>query len=276
MKKTFYRISAALTLAALACTLTACGSADVQSSDEPDVNLDQSEATETTVAVQESENDDSSQIDVPEISIPDGKIPDVTISDIHIDLPDTSVPDINAYMSESGDQESSNQETGANAARSSDEQTITDASGDFTYTGALFQGGDDENGYIKVPDGFVNFVDVDHSGLTQYSDATRNNIFTLNHYDGIDYRTAANNIRAHKESETDLDSLEGATVSIADYHALQLYGRYNDGTYIVTWLIEDPDDPDNSTYYLAMEFDSDHQYMVACSSTFETVADHNK
>lgn len=268
MKKTINRITAALALAALAGMLTACGSTGVPSSDEPDVKSDLSEASEITAADEEIKSDDFSESSIPDISIPDGNIPDVTVPDIHIDFPDDSIPDINEYMSGSG--------SDADTAPSDDEQTITDVSGDFTYTGTLSQGGDDENGYIKIPEGFYNFVDVDHNGLTQYSDATRKNIFTLDNYEGIDYKTAANNIRSHMETETDLNDLEGATVTISDYQALQLYGRYDDGIYIVIWLIEDPEDPENSAYYLAMEFDSDHRYMVACSSTFETVADHNK
>ena len=261
---------------ALAGMLTACGSTGVTSTDTPDVHPELTGTPETTAEAQSTQNEDGSGISVPEINIPDGNLPDVTVPDIHIDIPDTSVPDIYEYMY--GTQDAATKETAAQstAAVSDEVQTITDVSGDFSYTGTLFQGGDDKNGYIKVPTDFVNFVDLDRNGLTQYSDATRKNIITLAHHEGIDYKTAADNLRAKKEKETDLKNVKGATVTIADYRALQIYGRYDDGIYVVDWFIEDPADPDNSTYFLAMEFDAEHDYILACSSTFQTIADHNK
>ncbi len=154
------------------------------------------------------------------------------------------------------------------------EGAITDESGDFVYDGKLQQIGDDDHGYIQVPLGYVRFQDVDVEGLVQYSDVSGRNIFTLTHYEGTDYQTAANNLYSYMSTEESIEGLSGAQVSPNGYNALQLYGHYTDGYFIVTWLIEDPADP-ASSYYLCLEFDSDHQYMMACSSTFQTVEDYH-
>ena len=283
MKNTFYRITAALTLAALAGMITACGSAGVPSPEVPDTHTDPdntlettsavetSAETETTGAVESTQNGGHSSLDL-DIIIPDETIPDVTIPDIHIDIPDLSVPDINEYMN--GTEAAATQ---SSAAQSDEEQTITDASGKYSYTGTLIQGGDDKNGYLMIPTGFHNFIDFDSSGrATQYSDATRNNIFTLSHHEGADYKELAENLKANKEGKPGVKDIKSSAVTIAGYHAVQLYQYYDDGIDVATWFIEDPADPDNSTYYLAIEFDSDHDYLLACSSTFQTIEDHNK
>lgn len=154
------------------------------------------------------------------------------------------------------------------------EGAITDESGDFVYTGKLQQIGDDEHGYIQVPLGYVPFQDEDVEGLVQYSDVTGKNIFTLTHYEGTDYQTAANNLYSYMASQEDIEGLSGAQVSPNGYTSLQLYGHYTDGYFVVTWLIEDPADT-SSSYYLCLEFDSEHQYMMACSSTFQTAEDYH-
>lgn len=189
------------------------------------------------------QDDSGSMLDsMPEVTVPDIEIPEVGTS-------------------------------GSDNAQNTDDNVITDQSGDFVYEGKLQQIGDDTNGYIQVPLGYLPFQDEDVQGLTQYSDVTGKNIVTLQSFKGTDYKTAAENLRNYLSSEEDLDGLTGATVQIADYNALQLYGHYADGFFIVIWLIEDPANPAD-TYYLALEFDSEHQYLMACSSTFQTPEDH--
>lgn len=166
------------------------------------------------------------------------------------------------------------EEEEAETASALPEGAIVDYSGDFVYDGALIQVGDDENGYIQVPMGFIRFQDEDVEGLTQYSDPTGKNIVTLEQYDGISYTTAAESLRSYLASDENIEDMQGATVEVAGYNALQLYGHYTDGYFIVTWFIENPADS-GSSYYLAMEFDSDHSYIMACSSTFQTVEDYN-
>lgn len=156
------------------------------------------------------------------------------------------------------------------------EGAITDQSGEFVYTGKLQQIGDDENGYMKVPLGYLPFQDEDVEGLTQYCDVTGKNILTLEHYEGLSYQMAAENMRAYLTQQETLQDVQGASVKVSGYNALQLYGHYSDGYYIVTWFIEDPAAPDTSSYYMAIEFDTDHKDIVACSSTFLTTEDYHK
>ncbi len=288
MNKTFYRITAALTSAALAGMITACGSAGAPSPEVPDIPTESDKVpettapaettgeAETTAAASGTQNGGHSRSDY-DIIIPDGIIPEVTVSDIHIDMPDLSVPDINEYFSDTTEAASQPSASTSAADSSAEEQTITDASGKYSYTGTLIQGGDDKNGYLMIPTGFVNFIDVNSSGrLTQYSDATQKNIFTLAHHNGADYKALADNLKAHKEGQQGVKDIKSSAVTIAGYRAVQLYQYYDDGIDVVNWFIEDPANPSQSTYYLAVEFDSEHDYLLACSSTFQTVEDHNK
>ncbi len=155
------------------------------------------------------------------------------------------------------------------------EGAIADASGSFVYTGPLRQGGDDENGYIQVPLGYVSFQEEGVSGLTQYSDVSGTNIITLDHYADIDYQTAANNLRYYMQEDATIEGLTGATVQINGYNSLQLCCHFTDvDKFLVTWLIEDPADPADC-YYLAIEFTSEDANVMACSSTFQTKEDYH-
>jgi len=156
------------------------------------------------------------------------------------------------------------------------EGAIVDESGDFVYTGLLQPIGDDENGYIQVPLGYVPFQDEDVEGLTQYSDVSGTNIFTLDYYEGIPYESAAENMRYYLSQQENIEGLSGAIVPVAGYNSRQLYCHFkDDNMFMVVWLIEDPDNTENC-YYLAIEFDSAHQEIMACSSTFQTVNDYHK
>ncbi len=155
------------------------------------------------------------------------------------------------------------------------EGAITDASGSFVYDGPLRQGGDDENGYIQVPLGYVNFQEEGVEGLTQYSDPTGVNVVTLDCYKDINYQDAANNLRAYMETQTNIEGLTGAVVPINGYNALQIYCHFTDADkFLVTWLIEDPANTMN-TYYLAIEFVTEKSEIMACSSTFQTKEDYH-
>lgn len=218
---------------------------------------------------------ESSGWDLGEMPAVDVSVPDVNVSvpDVQVQVekpdisfPDMSVPDINDAGIDV--------KTGKVSTGNADAQ-ITDESGDFVYEGKLQQVGDDENGYIQVPLGYLPFQDEDVEGLLQYSDATGSNIVTLDYYKGTDYQTGANNLHAYLESQENVEGLTGAQVSPAGYKALQVYGHYTDGYFLVAWMIEDPADP-TSSYYMAMEFDNAHSYLMACSSTFRTVEDYHK
>ena len=155
------------------------------------------------------------------------------------------------------------------------EGAIVDESGTFIYTGLLAQGGDDENGYIQIPLGYVKFQEEGVDGLTQYSDVTGTNVITLDYYEGIDYETAANSLYYYMSEEESAEGLTGATVPINGYNSLQLYCHYSDDNkFLVTWLIQDPADT-ASCYYLAIEFINEDSDIMACSSTFQTVEDYH-
>ncbi len=156
------------------------------------------------------------------------------------------------------------------------EGAIVDASGTFVYTGPLRQGGDDENGYIKIPLGFVNFQEEGVEGLTQYSDMTGDTVITLDRYEGHNYEAIANNMHYYLSQDENVEGLTGAKVTINGYQSLQIYCHYkNDGKYLVAWAIEDPANTADC-YYLAIEFIGEDKNVVACSSTFQTVADYAK
>lgn len=156
------------------------------------------------------------------------------------------------------------------------EGAIVDESGTFVYTGPLRQGGDDENGYIKVPLSYVSFREEGVEGLTQFSNMAGTTVITLDRYEGYHYELIANNMRYYLSEDENVEGLTGAKVKINGYNSLQLYCHYkNDGKYLVAWAIEDPANTEDC-YYLAIEFPEDDKSVVACSSTFQTIADYAK
>ena len=151
--------------------------------------------------------------------------------------------------------------------------TITDDSGEFAYSGELMEIGSDDCGYMQIPADFVRYVETGSESVLQYSDPGGNSIFSLDRYEDIDYETAAQNLGAYL-GRNGLHDVSAAAVTIAGMDAIQLHGSYDEDCYAVIWLIADPADPTGS-YYLSLEFDPDHRYMMACTSTFMTAASHN-
>lgn len=177
--------------------------------------------------------------------------------------------------------DSSSAESSADSAAATEtlpevpEGAIADESGSFVYTGPLQQGGDDENGYIQVPLGYVTFKEEGVEGLTQYSDVTGTNVITLDYYEGVNYQDGANSLYYYMSQEEYVEGLTGATVQVNGYNSLQLYAHYtDDDKFLVTWMIEDPANTANS-YYLAIEFMNEDSDIMACSSTFQTVEDYH-
>ena len=152
------------------------------------------------------------------------------------------------------------------------EGAITDDEGKFAFTGKTQQVGDDDHGYLQVPLGYLPFQEEGVDGLVQYSDSTGTNILTLQHYADMDYSTAAQSMFAYMQSNEDVEGLTGATVTAGGYDALQIYGHYKDGYFLVIWFIDDPSS-ESGCYYLAIEFDGEHQDLIALSSTFQNPAD---
>ena len=72
-------------------------------------------------------------------------------------------------------------------------KTVTDATGDFSYTGELMWIGDEAHGFLQIPASFHKFQDTDVSGLVQYCQDPYN-VVTLQKYTDVDRDTAANAI----------------------------------------------------------------------------------
>ena len=153
-------------------------------------------------------------------------------------------------------------------------ETIYDDSGAFSYAGELTEKGSDEYGYIQVPADFLRFKDDTAEDVLQYCDATGKNIITLRRNIGTDYQSAAQNLLSYMDKAHEIEDLTAATLKVGGYESIQIHGHYPDGYFLVIWLIEDPDN-DADSYYLSMEFDAEHQYIMACSSTFLTTDAHN-
>lgn len=154
------------------------------------------------------------------------------------------------------------------------EGAIVDASGDFVYTGKLQTIGDITIGFMQVPLGYL-VVEQEEEipGILQYCDATGSNLITFGYYQGITYDNLAESRRSALAETEGVEGLTGATTTIADYPALQLYCHHTDGLFIIAWFIPDLENPENC-YFMEFELDSDHQNLIACSSTFQTVTDY--
>ena len=238
------RILSALTALCMAGALCACDQAKKETDSEWDLN-------------------GMPQFTTQDIEIPSMTIPEISVTSPDVDLPDTSVPKL----------ETADPSVATAAAPNG---TIKDETGEFTYSGELRQIGDDEHGYIQIPADFVNYQDVDVSGLVQASDRSGTNIVTLTHYSSVDYQTLANSMRAQMESNENATGITGAKAAPNGYEALQVYCYYQkDQIFLVAWSIKDPAD-DKSSYFLTIEFDHDHQYLLACSSTLRSVEDYHK
>ncbi len=156
------------------------------------------------------------------------------------------------------------------------EGALVDESGEFYYTGNVKQIGDDNHGYLQIPSTYVAVSGSSSasSDVLQYCDTTGTNIITLTHYESVDYETAAFSMYytlMEEEDDGTLEGLSGAEVTINGCNAKQVYCHYlSDNMFLVAWMIEDPENSDNS-YYLSFEFEGTESGIVACSSTFMTV-----
>jgi hypothetical protein len=104
--------------------------------------------------------------------------------------------------------------------------------------------GEDGVGYVTVPSSWTEFNDVDNPEATQYC-ADDKTIVTMQSYADqkgeLTPKQAATNIYANMEDE-DVEGLTGATVTLADQEAYQVYGYYaDDDIFLVAWLLEDSD-----------------------------------
>ncbi len=154
------------------------------------------------------------------------------------------------------------------------EGAITDDLGEYVYTGKTQQIGCPEDGFLLVPLGYVPYESEENAGMTQYIAPGGSNMFTLDRYADMDYRTAAESIRYSLELSGEVEGLAGSTVTVNGLPALRLYCVYPEySIHQVIWLIQDPASPDTSCYYLGLEFVSSDINLIALSSTFRTTAE---
>ena len=154
-------------------------------------------------------------------------------------------------------------------------ERITDETGKFIYEGKLQQIGDNDHGYMKVPPHYQFSKEDAARGILRYSDTSGKGVITLNLFKGMDYHSAAQKLYLGIDAQSGIEGLTGATVHPSGYNAKQIYGvNTEDGYFFVIWLIEDPDNSSNC-YYLSLEFDEEHNNIMALSSTFRSVKDYN-
>ena len=110
--------------------------------------------------------------------------------------------------------------------------------------------GADGIGYVSVPNNWVEFKDVDGNSSIQWCDGTPYTIISLNTFDmssvpedqraDFDVEDAANSVWVNMLNDgLEEDAIQGARVTLADHDALQVYGLYPDGSFLVCWLLDD-------------------------------------
>lgn len=115
--------------------------------------------------------------------------------------------------------------------------------------------GDDNYGYISIPNNWIKFYDVNGNDSIQYSYA---NIYivSLNVLEDTTYtaKEYASNYMYNKQNDSSVSGVTGATVQIGrnkEYTAYQVYMYYpRDNTYLITYWFEAED---GKTHYIALE-----------------------
>lgn len=123
--------------------------------------------------------------------------------------------------------------------------------------------GTPEFGFTDVPSDYVEFRDVSGGTDLQYADVTGTSIITLNVFDlesvpedmrdSFTLYDAAQSVAANIDQGGPTD-IQGATVELAGRTAYQVYAFFEDGTFLVTWVV---DDPDGVIHYVAVEGPAD-------------------
>lgn len=132
-------------------------------------------------------------------------------------------------------------------------------------------------GFVSVPDSWVEFHDTDGNSSIQWCDGTPYTVISLNTFDlasvpeeereGYTTEDAANSVWQNMlNGGAEEDSVQGARVTLAGRDALQVYGIYPDGSYLVTWLLQDEQ---GVIHYVAAE-GTDETIMDAVTLVQET------
>ena len=110
--------------------------------------------------------------------------------------------------------------------------------------------GADGTGFVDVPATWVEFHDTDGNDSIQWCDGTPYTIISLNTFNvdsvpeearaDFDAEDAANSVWANMLNDgCEEDSVQGARVTLAGRDAVQVYGVYPDGSFLVCWLLQD-------------------------------------
>ncbi len=133
-------------------------------------------------------------------------------------------------------------------AEDADDATDTDSDDDTDdqtqHVGA------DGIGFVDVPASWVEFKDVDGNSSIQWCDGTPYTIISLDTFNvdsvpeeeraDFDAEDAAKSVWANMlNAGCEEDSVQGGRVTLAGRDALQVYGVYPNGSFLVCWLLQD-------------------------------------
>ena len=113
--------------------------------------------------------------------------------------------------------------------------------------------GSDDYGYVKVPQSWIQFKDVNGGDDIQYSDGTDINIVTLNTFkaeqfgiseselEKVDPIQISNSIYQSKSESPDFSKVWGSKSIIGGYDAYQVNCIAKTGKYLVIWIFKSDD-----------------------------------
>lgn len=125
--------------------------------------------------------------------------------------------------------------------------------------------GDDYYGYVKVPENWVEFKDLDSTGTFQYTDiGDTGYIITLNTYEeNISPYQAAMNVKNHIEEEGNEASYKFGKIN--KYSCYIVNAKYTDGTYLDAYLFKADD---GKLHYVSIEGPDDDNDNFDIPDTF--------
>ena len=126
--------------------------------------------------------------------------------------------------------------------------------------------GSDDYGYVKVPQSWIQFKDVNGGDDIQYCDGTDINIVTLNTFkaeqfgiseselEKVDPIQISNSIYQSKSESSDFSKVWGSKSKIGGYDAYQVNCIAKTGKYLVIWIFKSDD---GKFRYVSLEGDLD-------------------
>ena len=110
--------------------------------------------------------------------------------------------------------------------------------------------GAEGTGFVTIPDTWVEFHDTDGNSSLQWCDGTPYTVISLTTFDmdsvpedqreGFGIEDAGNSVWINILNDgVDEEAIQGAHVKLAGRDAVQVYALYPDGSFLVTWLLQD-------------------------------------